>query len=227
MQEFIFTIECGKRSTDSTHWPWTVQVFRADYQKKTGSTCGGVLISPAHILTAGHCIENANPEDIFIVFNNLESWFNGFTTRAQKTFMKRIPNNLEYPIDPDIAIIEMKAEFYWTQPICLPYITDEHVILNTNLTFTGYSGGFHVEEMNVFDAKKCFIKYYSGEIAENFLFLCLSDNGTIDEIDFYGTYLLPQPWKTLKYFCSKHSTDNGDSGGPLMLQAAQDSWIVV
>ena len=109
-----------------------------------------------------------------------------------------------------------------------------HIILNSNLTFTGYSGGFHANEMEVFDAEKCYVKYYNFEIAKRFHFLCWSTfsdyGGPINENVFHGTGLMPKTWfstKTHKYFCSMNSTNHGDSGGPLMLQVSYDSWIVV
>ena len=41
----------------------------------------------------------------------------------------------------DLVVIELTTPFFWTQPVCLPYIAEEHIKVNSHLTFTGYGGG--------------------------------------------------------------------------------------
>jgi uncharacterized repeat protein (TIGR01451 family) len=57
-------------------WPWQVSLVRANYQSGlSGHYCGGTLIRPEWVLTAGHCTERKKISDIDVILgrHNLDS----------------------------------------------------------------------------------------------------------------------------------------------------------
>lgn len=50
------TYTTGGTLAPEGHWPWIVHILNTS----TNKTCGGVLVSPTIVLTAGHCVANSS-----------------------------------------------------------------------------------------------------------------------------------------------------------------------
>ena len=56
----------GGASTGAGSWPWVVQVFNTSGPRH----CGGALVAPTRVVTAGHCVDGGPPSSTFVVAND-------------------------------------------------------------------------------------------------------------------------------------------------------------
>ena len=134
--------ECGKKRTVPTVWggidakpheyPWMVFVSSINFMAgKMESVCGGSLVHPKFILTAGHCVARGDINDTFVIIGS-----NNVTQSLREMDFKLLSNiyihpnydtmrnqNEELKISQDIAILELKDEVDFgpkINAICLP-----------------------------------------------------------------------------------------------------------
>jgi hypothetical protein len=123
-------------------WPWLVSIG-VQYRSASGvwqnrtHICGGTLIEPSHILTAGHCLEQkiddrfvpltpTNPtlESFFVIrigIHDIRSTKSNQIFRARRIFVHE--NFISSIFENDIAVIRLDRPVPLTEqtmPICLP-----------------------------------------------------------------------------------------------------------
>uniref|UniRef100_A0A0N5BD37 limulus clotting factor C n=1 Tax=Strongyloides papillosus TaxID=174720 RepID=A0A0N5BD37_STREA len=196
-------------------WPWQVIFCDTQWFKRCDLNCGGSIIAPGWIMTAGHCIFDLaaldHPSTFRIktgVYDESKNNETGETLHKIKKIYLH-PNYESVP-DPtrDIALIEIEDEIIFNnhvQPICLPS-TDKNVVVEPNSAWaTGW--GTTTEEGSISrKLKQVNLPFVNDKT-------CNSE--------------YPNKFKPDFMICAgKKGSDTciGDSGGPLVVQSKSGTW---
>lgn len=187
--------------------PWQVLVKKRVFNPAGGSllkTCGGVVISPSHILTAGHCIHDGNvllsPQaiEVWVGANHVDSLVpvevRGLRPHGAYRTIKDRPNL------NDIAIIELRYDLRYTQSIQPVSLSNSTGRKDELLEISGF-GGEYEGGPNSRTLKSVVLPYVPSEVCR------LETN--------YGNKI------SNDYFCSGvpqggKDSCTGDSGGPVV-----------
>lgn len=183
----------GGTSAYSGKWPWMVYL----------GNCGGTLISPTWVLTAGHCVDQTPTQEVSVGTFNLAV----DELERQRFRVKRIvihPTYSRPTLTDDLALIELSRPVPlndYRRPICLP--SSNQATTNRPL----YAAGW-------------------GETLSGTQPTLLQDI-EIREIDPCDSFRINKA----KQLCARQPNANrgicfGDSGGPLMLEE-NNRWIIV
>uniref|UniRef100_A0AC35THB9 Peptidase S1 domain-containing protein n=1 Tax=Rhabditophanes sp. KR3021 TaxID=114890 RepID=A0AC35THB9_9BILA len=195
-------------------WPWQVVFCTAGWFSTCSLECGGTIIAPGFVMTAGHCVYGSTnaPKTFRVktgVFDEATQNENGEVIHR----IKAIHLHPKYIPDPDpvwdIAILELEDTITFNdhvQPVCLP-THDSDVVVDPNSAWvTGW--GTTTENGNIskklrqvkvpfVNATQCDSEY-PHELQDNVM-ICAGKRG----ID----------------------TCQGDSGGPLVVQSKSGAWF--
>ncbi|KAM4606931.1 chymotrypsin-like elastase family member 2A [Discoglossus pictus] len=192
-------------------WPWQVSL-QYIYNGYWYHTCGGTLIAPNWVLTAGHCISSSNTYRVQVGRHN----FRLYESQSQTIAVVKLINHPRWNPNVlsngnDISLLKLEAPVAYTdaiQPACLPRGGD---ILphNFGCYVTGW-GNIRTEGP-------------SPDALQQGLLLVV-DYATCSQSDWWGRSV-----KT-NMICAGGdgviSSCYGDSGGPLNCRNAQGAWEV-
>ena len=138
--EFLDTTECGSIPANFHFIPWFAKVIGTN-----GSSCGASFISSSHVITAAHCVKDADQE-YFVHFNNVafNSTIEDITAFPDFTDLpsRHIPEK-SMVLDgiSDIAILKLETTPEYVIPLCLPQNSTKHLVVNSDLLMTSPRGG--------------------------------------------------------------------------------------
>ncbi|XP_069463339.1 chymotrypsin-C-like [Ambystoma mexicanum] len=198
----------GGEDVRPNSWPWQISL-----QYQSGSnwahTCGGTLIAPNWVLTAAHCI-GSRTYRVVLGKHNLKAEEEGSVAISPEKIIVHEKWS-SFLIINDIALIKLAEAAPLSdkiQPACLP---EAEALLPNDFPchVTGWGR-----------------LYTNGPIADNLqqAMLPVVDHATCSQRDWWGSNVKPT------MVCAGGdgvvSGCNGDSGGPLNCQGADDKWEV-
>ncbi|XP_073459873.1 chymotrypsin-C-like, partial [Aquarana catesbeiana] len=192
-------------------WPWQISLQYQGSSGNWGHTCGGTLISENWVLTAAHCISSSRTYRVYLGKHSLQTADEegSVAISTEKIIVHEKWNS--FLIVNDIALIKLSQPAPVNeiiQPACLPP-TGALLAHDSNSFVTGWGR-----------------LYTGGPIADNLqqALLPVVDHATCSKSDWWGR----QVKDTM--VCAGGdgivSACNGDSGGPLNVQAGDGSWEV-
>jgi len=193
-------------------WPWQVEFCQSGWFA-CSLMCGGSIIAPNWVVTAGHCVYGStNSPGNFKIKAGVFDETQNSETGEQVVAIEQIILHPQYnsqTTSHDIALLKLKTPLTFSnhiQPVCLAQ-NDDLLTAGTLVTVTGWgttsSGGSISKQLRqvqvpVLPQATCDSEY-KGEIQDDVMF-CAGMGG--------------------KDSCQ------GDSGGPLVLQHSSGNWFL-
>ncbi len=203
----------GGVESEVNAWPWMTALVHANLSTDTGRFCSGSLIHPRWVLTAAHCLEEFDedmahdgyiaPDEIHAVvgIHNLS------TNSGERIKVKRIvphPDFAEKRV-PDIALIELEAP---SSKMAIPVYSGTSSlegIMGTVIGWGAASNALNQVDVPIVSNTEC--------------------SETMSQTAGYY-YEITRLEMCAGYKQGGKDSCDGDSGGPLMVQSSQSSWLL-
>lgn len=116
----------GGREAAPGDWPWMAALIRSySSSYNSGQFCGGSLIHPNWVVTAGHCASGESPSDVDVALNVHDL----LNDAGERVNVKRIivhPSYDNYTLDFDIALLELehKVSYETISPVSENFVLE-------------------------------------------------------------------------------------------------------
>ncbi|KAM8708114.1 hypothetical protein ACLKA7_015134 [Drosophila subpalustris] len=199
----------GGRPAEPDEWPWMAALLREGHSYVW---CGGVLITDRHVLTAAHCLENVEKNEIFVRLGEYNTHQLN-ETRARDFRIGSMVLHVDYDsntYENDIALIRIERptlfnSYIW--PICMPPVNED---------WTGRGGivmGWGTQTFNGAHSK----------------ILMETKLPVWKQSDCEASMVERIPKTTICAGLPEGGQDScqGDSGGPLVVQLPNQRWVTI
>ncbi len=130
----------GGREAAPGDWPWMTALIRSySSSYNSGQFCGGSLIHPNWVVTAGHCAYRKSPSDVDVVLN-IHDLINDTGERVK---VKRIivhPSYDNSTLDFDIALLELehRVSYETISPVSEDFVLENQLSITMGWGKTDY-----------------------------------------------------------------------------------------
>jgi len=205
----------GRESNDAAKWPWMVSIRK---YSDDSISCGGTLIHPQWVLTAAHCLEDIEADNLTITTGDYQQY-----NIDQGEVTMKVAEIVRYPTydnknmrTGDIALLKLERvtnDSIFSSPVCLPN-NGQTVSPSTKCTILGWGRNKDTASpnvlreglINVFPDDKCGDFGKNGDASFSFNSSIMICAGQQDE--------------TTTVTCQ------GDSGGPLLCDNSDGTWTI-
>ncbi|XP_031625797.1 venom serine protease Bi-VSP [Contarinia nasturtii] len=200
----------GGRPADPNEWPWMAAIIRRGQPNMV--SCGGVLITDVHILTASHCVFKYDKSELTVRLGEYDIAIKN-ETRARDFRVAEIRSHIdfdEFTYDNDIAILKLNQKVLFNSyiwPVCMPPPGE---------SFEGYIGIVTGWGTQFFGGPS------SNVLMEVSIPILNSDDCQNSFVERIGENVLCAGTKE-----GGRDSCQGDSGGPLLVQLPNKRWVTV
>ncbi|XP_076039590.1 mite allergen Der f 3-like [Oratosquilla oratoria] len=189
----------GGQEAQENEYPWMISIVGT-------APCGASLIAPSWVLTASHCIEGVDAEDVFVAYG-IHKFNDTYSDSITADRLIRHPHYDDKTFENDIALVHLKTPVPFSDtvlPVCLatspPKVGTLAVVSGWgSLSYGGDTPDFlHEVGVKIVSNEECHEAYSMIDMAITDGMICAA--------------------KRNKDSCS------GDSGGPLVVESSKNIW---